>query len=176
MKVSMFVSISLLSLLVASSSSSSVSASPVTCSSEGVQCGYNETSLLEAVMQVEAVQYSTVQYTVQYSTVVVMQVEAVAECRQLCLARADCGYISYYGEAAAPVSHFCLLLSSCATVTPCSGCVSERRSCFETCSSAIVGDLDQSLASLPSVQSEVECKEACLETLGCSVYTYFTQD
>ena len=105
-----------------------------------------------------------------------MQVEAVAECRQLCLARADCGYISYYGEAAAPVSHFCLLLSSCATVTPCAGCVSERRSCFETCSSAIVGDLDQSLASLPSLQSEVECKEACLETLGCSVYTYFTQD
>ena len=154
MKVSMFVSISLLSLLVASSNSSSVPASPVTCSSEGVQCGYNETSLLEAVMQVEA----------------------VAECRQLCLARADCRYISYFGEAAAPVSHFCLLLSSCATVTPCSGCVSERRSCFETCSSAIVGDLDQSLASLPSVQSEVECKEACLETLGCSVYTYFTED
>ena len=154
MKVSMFVSISLLSLLVRSSSSSSVPASPVTCSSEGFQCGYNETSLLEAVMQVEA----------------------VAECRQLCLARADCGYISYYGEAAAPVSHFCLLLSSCATVTPCAGCVSERRSCFETCSSAIVGDLDQSLASLPSLQSEVECKEACLETLGCSVYTYFNQD
>ena len=154
MKVSMFVSISLLSLLVRSSSSSSVPASPVTCSSDGVQCGYNETSLLEAVMQVEA----------------------VAECRQLCLARADCGYISYYGEAAVLVSHFCLLLSSCATVTPCAGCVSERRSCFETCSSAIVGDLDQSLASLPSVQSEVECKEACLETLGCSVYTYFTQD
>ena len=82
MKVSMFVSISLLSLLVRSSSSSSVPASPVTCSSDGVQCGYNETSLLEAVMQVEA----------------------VAECRQLCLARADCGYISYYGEAAVPVS------------------------------------------------------------------------
>ena len=60
----MLVSISSLSLVVRSStSSSSVLASPVTCSSEGVQCGYNETSLLEAVMQVEAVQYNTVQYS-----------------------------------------------------------------------------------------------------------------
>ena len=128
-------------------------ASPVTCSSPGLQCGVAGPSLLAAVPRVAGLQ----------------------QCRALCRDRDQCRYLAYHDQAAAPASHFCLLFTSCDTVTPCSHCVSERRDCLmDTCGSSIVGDLDENvLSSIPNTESEMECKALCANNIECAFYTYF---
>ena len=124
-----------------------------TCSSEGVQCDHHGGSnLLDTVMHVAAVE----------------------ECRQLCLQDEDCRYISYFDASAFPASNLCQLFSSCDSLTQCSGCVSENRNCFQTCGSNVVGSLDENVLELfPSIESEVKCKEKCLNNPECSFYTFF---
>ena len=128
-------------------------ASPVTCTSPGLQCGVAGPSLLAAVPRVAGLQ----------------------QCRALCRGRDHCRYLAYHDQAAAPASHFCLLFTSCDTVTPCSHCVSERRDCLmDTCGSSIVGDLDENvLSSIPNTESEMECKALCANNNECAFYTYF---
>ena len=127
--------------------------SPVTCTSPGLQCAVAGPSLLAAVPRVAGLQ----------------------QCRGLCRDRDQCRYLSYHDQAAAPASHFCLLFTSCDTVTPCTHCVSERRDCLmDTCGSSIVGDLDENvLSSIPNTESEMECKELCSNNKECAFYTYF---
>ena len=82
--------------------------SPVTCSSEGVECQFSEDNLLDAVMHVMS----------------------LVECRQMCLDQESCNFISYFDATAAPIAHFCQLFSSCDTTISCSGCVTENMACY----------------------------------------------
>ena len=126
--------------------------SPVTCSTAGVECDYNSTNLLDTVTHV---------YTLK-------------ECRQLCLDDRACEFISYYDDSASPVSHVCQLLKSCGSVTQNANCISENMQCLETCGSNMVGDLDENILIMtPDVDTEVTCKQMCVQNDGCSFYTYY---
>ena len=97
--------------------------SPVTCSTEGVECQFSEDNLIDAVMHVMS----------------------LVECRQMCLDQESCNFISYFDATAAPIAHFCQLFSSCDTTTSCSSCVSENMACYRSCSENIVGVLDDNV-------------------------------
>ena len=126
--------------------------SPVSCSSEGVECDYNQTNLISEVTHV---------YT-------------LTQCRQLCLDDGDCHYISYYGDNAFPISHLCQLFKSCESVAECSDCISENVDCSATCGSNTVGAMDENILSLtPFVESEAACKAMCVNNAQCRFYTYF---
>ena len=126
--------------------------SPVTCSTAGVLCNYNETSLIDQVTHV-------------YS---------LKECRQLCMDDADCKFISYLDEQAVPFSHLCQMFKSCESVAQNSNGITENIKCFETCGSNIVGDLDENILIVtPNVETEVTCKQMCIQNDGCSFYTYY---
>ena len=126
--------------------------SPVICSSEGVECDYNQTNLLSEVTHV---------YT-------------LTQCRQLCLDDGDCHYISYYDDNAFPISHLCQLFQSCESVSECSDCISENVDCSATCGSNTVGAMDENILSLtPFVESEAACKAMCVNNAQCLFYTYF---
>ena len=92
--------LSLTTFLVISATAASeglVQDSPVTCSSEGVECDFNEDNLIDAVMHVKSLE----------------------ECRQMCLDQESCEFISYFDDSAGPISHFCSLFKSCDTVSKC---------------------------------------------------------
>ena len=126
--------------------------SPVTCSSEGVECEFDESNLIDAVMHVMSLE----------------------ECRQLCLDQESCGFITYFDDSAAPFSHFCQLLTSCDTVNNCTSCVSENMVCYRSCSDNVVGDLDENVLDVvPNIDTQAECKQSCLSTPRCSFYTWY---
>ena len=117
--------------------------SPVTCSSEGVECEFDESNLIDAVMHVMSLE----------------------ECRQMCLDQESCQFISYYDDSAAPVSHLCQMFGSCDTLTTCAHCATENMACYTYCGASVVGDLDENVQDLlTNIESEHDCKRSCLET------------
>merc|ERR1712155_333520 len=92
----------------------------------------------------------------------------------MCLDQESCGFISYFDATAAPIAHFCQLFSSCDTTTSCSDCVSENMACYRSCSENIVGVLDDNVLDVvPNIDSETDCKQSCLNSTGCSYFTFF---
>ena len=144
----------LLSFLTISASASSVEVgdSPVTCSSEGVECDRTEDNLLDAVMHVMT----------------------LTECRQMCLDEDKCNYITYFDDSAS-ISHLCQMFTTCDTINDCSGCVSENMDCFiSPCSSNVFGDLDENVYDLlTNIESHSDCKQSCLNVSACTFYTFF---
>ena len=71
----------------------------------------------------------------------IIQVPTVEECRQLCLDRDQCEYITYYDEGAEPLARACLLFSSCEGVKECDPlhCTSQHMDCYRTCSCRLSG-------------------------------------
>ena len=119
--------------------------SPVSCSSEGVECDNSGDNLIDGVEHVMTVDE--------------------------CLDQDSCQFITYFDDSAAPFSHFCQLHSSCDTVNNCTNCVSENMACDRSCSDNVVGDLDENIVdSLPNTDSETDCKRFCQNTTGCSHY------
>ena len=54
--------------------------------------------------------------------------------------------------------------------------MTETRSCYETCSTEIIGTINNNLLDiLPNVESEFICKEQCGASQDCKYYTYFTE-
>ena len=126
--------------------------SPVTCSNEGVECEYDENNLIDAVMNVPTLE----------------------ECRQICLDRDYCSYTTYFYDSASPVPSFCLLFKTCETTNTCSDCMSENMGCFKMCGSNVVGDLRENVQDIiPNIESEMDCKQLCLNNTSCSYYTFF---
>ena len=66
--------------------------SPVSCATAGVQCEYNQTTLVDQLLGVDTLEL----------------------CRQTCLDTADCAFLSYYDDNAFPFTNLCQLFSSCA--------------------------------------------------------------
>ena len=125
--------------------------SPITCSSDGVVCEFNEDNLLGSVPHVPTLE----------------------DCRQICLAVENCQYISYFDENAIPFSNFCQLFKTCETVNNCSNCFTENIDC-RTCGANVVGALNENVQDIiPYIESEIECKILCLTKSTCSFYTYF---
>ena len=125
--------------------------SPVTCSSEGVECTNSGDNLVDAVFGVLSLE----------------------ECRNLCLDDANCHFISYHGDLATPISHLCQMFTTCDDTFNITDVVSENMKCFG-CGSNLVGDLDENIQDiLADIESEQTCKESCLNVPQCSFYTYF---
>ena len=126
--------------------------SPVTCSSEGVECERIGNNLIDAVTHVLTLE----------------------ECRQICLDDENCDFISYFDDSATPVSHLCQMFITCENTINCSNCVSENMACYRSCSSNVVGDLDENIQDLlTNIESELACRQLCLNVSECSFYTYF---
>ena len=120
---------------------------PVTCSSESVECEYNSTNLID----------------------IVIQVPTLAECRQLCKDEEQCEFITYYGDTASPVSHLCMLFRSCDATNSCSSCVSENIGCYEMCGTNVLGHMDENLLDVvPDILTELDCKQECVAAANCS--------
>ena len=138
-------------LLISSGNGQKVPRSPVDCSTPGVECQYDEDTLVNTVLQVPSVE----------------------ECHQLCHDTEGCNFLTYYDEAAFPVSEMCQMFSSCVSVAECSDCVSQSMDCLQ-CGDNIVGSLgDNVLEVIANTESEVKCKDMCLSTDNCSWFTYF---
>ena len=126
--------------------------SPVNCSTEGVKCENIGDNLIDAVLHVPTLE----------------------ECRQLCLDDVNCSLISYFDESASPVSHLCQMFTSCEDIVYCSSCRSENMACYRSCGSSVVGDLDENIQDLlTDIESELSCRQSCLQVPECSFYTYF---
>ena len=131
--------------------------SPVDCNTEGKECAYDSTNLIAMINQVPS----------------------IAECRQLCLERDKCEFITYLDEGAAPLAHACLLFKTCETVEDCDAdhCASQNMDCYRTCGSNVVGHLDENVIdSVPNTQTEFNCKNQCSNRENCSWYTYYHQN
>ena len=131
--------------------------SPVGCSSEGKECAYNSTNLIDMIIQVPTLE----------------------ECRQLCLDHEQCEFITYMDEDAVPLARACFLFKSCETVKDCDPihCSSQNMDCYRTCGSDFVGHLDENLIdALPNVENELDCKKQCSSTNNCTWYTYYPQN
>lgn len=138
----------LLALLFISGSQGSA----IECSSEGVECEYNDGSIID----------------------IVMQVPSVEECRQLCQDEDGCHFITYFDQDAFPAAEVCQLFRSCDRVNQCHNCVSQDLDCLDTCGSNVVGRLNENILEvIPVAGSEADCKLACGSFAGCSFYTYF---
>ena len=131
--------LALLPLLLPSAAlQAGVQDSPVSCATAGVQCEYNQTTLVDQLLGVDTLEL----------------------CRQTCLDTADCGFLSYYDDNAFPFTNLCQQFSSCESVTACSDCVSENMQCYETCGYKFVGQLSENVLDLsPNIESELACKE-----------------
>ena len=126
--------------------------SPVTCSDYNTACDEVTEDLLDIMTRVQSVEL----------------------CRQLCYDDSDCNYFTYYDANSSPLREACLTFRSCPSVHDCEDCVSESRNC-ETCGVGMSGIIDENLLDYrQDVQTERECKAACISVTGCSHYTYFT--
>lgn len=97
--------------------------SPPACSSEGMECDYDENNLIDSVAQV-------------YSE---------EECRQICEDQLDCEYITYFNASAKPFSNFCLMFKSCENTLECTNCVTQNMDCYRTCGANVVGRMDENI-------------------------------
>ena len=95
----------------------------------------------------------------------------IAECRQVCQDTDLCQYFTYYADQLVP-SYYqkCYLFSDCSTsiefpmaytglTGPC------------TCSLEVEA-LDGEMVREVFAETEIECKDACLQEVGCETYTY----
>ena len=98
-------------------------------------------------------------------------IPGIAECRQICQDTELCQYFTYYADQQVP-SYYqkCYLFSDCTTsiefpmaytglTGPC------------TCSME-VEPLDREMVREVFAETEIECKDACLQEVGCETYTY----
>jgi len=98
-------------------------------------------------------------------------IAAIAECKQICEDTSGCRYFTYYDDESVP-SYYqkCYIFSGCNTsiefhkaytgVTgPC------------TCSLE-VEPLDGEMIKELYAETEIECKDTCLQDIGCDVYTF----
>lgn len=128
--------------------------SPVTCSSNNTSCDPHGESLI----------------------VTYPEVETIFECRVLCIDTEGCEFFTYYGAEGFPLKNFCQLFASCDETLDCIGCVSETRECHSSCSSNVIGQIDNNfLDFLPNLDSEFGCMGHCKNTTGCKFYTYYLE-
>ena len=124
-----------LCLLIAAvaGSVSSIVSSPVSCSNTNTACDEEAGDLLD----------------------ITTGVLSKEQCREVCLASADCNYFTFYHLHSSPLRKACLTFSRCLTVTECSDCVSESKYC-QTCGEATSGVIEENLLDfLPALQSEL---------------------
>ena len=94
------------------------SPAPVTCSSPGVECEYNEQNYIDTESQVPSEE----------------------ECRSICDDQDQCQFITYFNSSASPFSNICRSLKTCDSVIPCENCVSEKVDCYKKpCSFNMIG-------------------------------------
>ena len=129
--------------------------SPPACSAEGIECDYDENSLIDSVSQV-------------YSE---------EECRQICEDQLECAYITYFNASANPYSNICLTFKTCEYQVSCTNCVTQNMDCFRTCGANVVGHMDENIIDmLANINTELDCKTICSETDKCSFYTYHLEE
>ena len=129
--------------------------SPPACSTEGMECDYDENNLIDSVSQV-------------YSE---------EECRQICEDQQECAYITYFNASAKPFSNFCRIFKTCVNTVDCTNCVTQNMDCFRTCGENSVGHMDENIIdTIDNTKSELDCKLSCSGTVNCTFYTYYLEE
>jgi len=129
--------------------------SPPACSTEGIECDYDENNLIDSVSQV-------------YSE---------EECRQICDDQQECDYITYFNASAKPFSNFCRIYKTCVNTVNCTNCVTQNMECFRTCGANSVGHMDENIIdTIDNMKSELDCKHSCSGTANCTFYTYYLEE
>ena len=129
--------------------------SPPACSTEGIECDYDENNLIDSVSQV-------------YSE---------EECRQICEDQQECDYITYFNASAKPFSNFCRIYKTCVNTVDCTNCVTQNMECFRTCGANSVGRMDENIIdTIDNKKSELDCKLSCSGTANCTFYTYYLEE
>ena len=129
--------------------------SPASCSSNGMECEYNESNLIDSISQVHSEE----------------------ECRKICEDQTECEFITYFNASANPFSNICRLFKTCDNTVTCNNCVTQNMDCYRTCGSNFVGHMDENIIDMiDNIKSELDCKRLCSETEQCFFYTYYFQD
>ena len=132
-------SLRVLHLILLVSSSNGFKSPPI-CSSEGVECDYDDddTNMIDSVSQI-------------YSE---------EECRQLCVDLQECDFITYFNASATPLSNFCRLFKTCDNTGECTNCVTQNLECYKTCGYNFVGHMDENIIDvIANTKSEFDCKK-----------------
>ena len=120
--------------------------SPPACSTEGIECDYDESNLIDSVSQV-------------YSE---------EECRQICEDKLDCDYITYFNASAKPLSNICRIFKTCENTVNCTNCVTQNMDCYRTCGANVVGHMDENIIDMiDNINWERDCQKLCSETGNC---------
>merc|ERR1712142_126830 len=95
----------------------------------------------------------------------------VGECREICDDTAGCEYFTYYDDDLVPTYYQqCYVFSSCVTSIEIDKAITGYTgSC--TCSLQ-VEPLDGVMVREVFAETELQCKESCLQEVGCETYTY----
>ena len=142
------------SLLVIGSSEQAIGGSPFVCSSENNECQHRDGPLD-----------------------VLVNVQTIEECRQLCLDR-YCYFTTYYHSDGFPANNLCMLFEGCDSLISCSNCTSHDMNCFTMGSIAqMAGTIgENALEAIEDVHSAAACKEKCSSNSKCLWFTYFFEN
>lgn len=101
--------------------------------------------------------------------------ETVELCRDKCLEVEDCNMFTHFGASSHPFVSTCILLKSCASLSPCDDCTSGA---VTECTCGIgyecIIDGDNLEMVVEDVPSEGDCAKQCQDNDQCSVYTYYS--
>ena len=129
--------------------------SPPACSSEGVECQYDENNLIASVSNVHSEE----------------------KCRQICDDHQECDFITFFNGSANPFSNVCLMFNTCDSTIECNNCITQTMECYRTCGLNVVGHMDKNIIDMiPNITSGVDCKKLCLESDNCNFYTYYSKE
>ena len=109
---------------------------------------------------------------------IVPAIPALAICRQLCRDNKNCTFITHYGAEGYPFSDTCVLMTACDETHECTSCTTENGKCTplqktEICSSAVESQLGENMIEfIPHVETETDCRAACISEAACVFYTY----
>ena len=122
-----------------------------TCSSEGVECQYDESNLI-LILSHKYIQKKNAD-------------------------QQECEFITFFNASANPFSNFCLMFKTCDNTIGCENCVTQNLDCYRTCGYNFVGHMDENIIDvIANTKSEFDCKKFCLETNNCSFYTYYSEE
>jgi len=131
--------------------------SPVECQSNNTACDNHGDNLIESLPGIET----------------------LWECRELCSDNPNygCEFLTYFGDSAFPFKNFCQLFRSCETTVDCTGCVTEVRGCFGSCSNNVIGAIEDNFVDyITNLPSESACINECRKRSSCNFYTFYLED
>ena len=107
-----------------------------------------------------------------------LEVPTFKACSALCEDELSCVGFTHFSESGFPFPHGCLLFSSCKRRVACQGCSTGSTQAECTCSLPYQGLVtpDNFVDLIGSVMDEHDCKNICIASSLCSIYTYYDSE